>query len=192
MKKVLDDKQTQQILKSIQAHQQSIGKVKALAIHIFIENVTGSQKETLRRKFQEFDKNHDGFLDKEELNCAFKSLSEIAKAQDVMKKSVKIDKEMIEDLIQQIDIDNTGQINYEQWLTMCLDIDMHMSDEMLDVVFDHFDVNQDGFITMACIQETFRRQLKDISDDDILEFMIEYDKDGDGQIDKDEFKSMMQ
>ena len=62
---------------------------------------------------------------------------------------------------------------------------------MFEVVFGHFDYNRDGLITMKCVKETFRSQLKDISDDEILEFMIEYDIDGDGQIDREEFRKIL-
>merc|ERR1719300_2163062 len=62
----------------------------------------------IREAFKVFDSNGDGFINRQELGYVMDNLGE------------KMEKEEIESLIDEIDIDGDGQINYEEfYMMMC-------------------------------------------------------------------------
>merc|ERR1712183_855609 len=65
-----------------------------------------SAEADIREAFKVFDSNGDGFINRQELGYVMENLGET------------MDKEEIESLIDEIDIDGDGQINYEEFYTM--------------------------------------------------------------------------
>ena len=64
-----------------------------------------------------------------------------------------------------MDRGGSGKIGLEQWFAACLDIDQHLTEERIKMVFDRFDKKKDGQVTMKCVEETFKDLGKAITDD---------------------------
>ena len=64
-----------------------------------------------------------------------------------------------------MDRGGSGKIGLEQWFAACLDIDQHLTEEKIKMVFDRFDQTKDGLITKKCVKDTFNNLGKAITDD---------------------------
>ena len=89
-------------------------------------------------------------------------------------------------------MDGSGGIEYEEFLAATMSRSKLEKEEYLYKAFLHFDTNKDGKLSVDEITAAIGGLgLGDGSQDEALAVIAECDKDGDGEVDYDEFIAMM-
>jgi calcium-dependent protein kinase len=152
-----------------------------LAVLKYIANnlITNEEKNEVLVLFQSFDKNGDGYLSKEEI---FEGYKHILGEEEAKKKANLIMKE--------IDVDDSGTIDYKEFLIAAINFQNVLEKDKLLVTFKLFDKNRDGSITIEEIRTILGIS---INEKELLESIVkECDSDGDGEISFNEFKKVME
>ncbi|CUT98993.1 calmodulin [Echinococcus multilocularis] len=154
------------------------------------EQLINSQKLTLeqvsdiKRSFNYFDENGDGFVSLEELTAAFGAIG------------LAHDRALIRNLFQEADENGDGSIDYKEFVSLMAtsfqsqtQAVTHFSSQidMYREAFNMFDVNKDGVIDTNDLKELMKNIGKQLNDRDILEMILEADENGDGVVDYNEF-----
>eukprot|EP00300_Choanocystis_sp_HF-7_P004893 c13766_g1_i1.p1 GENE.c13766_g1_i1~~c13766_g1_i1.p1 ORF type:complete len:160 (+),score=49.79 c13766_g1_i1:71-481(+) len=134
----------------------------------------------MRSAFSCFDQDGDGKISTAELQKVMNSLS------------ANPTQEEIDDLIHEIDADGDGEIDFSEFLNMMAkklgDVDAEVE---LREAFSLFDTDHNGLIS----KEEFKRAMiklgENISDEQVNTMMKTADLNGDGFIDFEEFRQMM-
>merc|ERR1711872_1121888 len=99
----------------------------------------------------------------------------------------------IQDMVNQVDKDGTGSIDFPEFLMMMsLKADAENAEDKIREAFQVFDGDGNGFINrseLACVMSNLGEVLKP---EEIQAMIDEADMDGDGQINYEEFYLMMQ
>jgi calcium-dependent protein kinase len=151
------------------------------AIITFITVQCASFKETkeLKEVFLKIDKDGDGKLSRREL---FESLR-VSLSDDEAEMEV-------ERIMNQVDSDNSGFIDYTEFLRANLDMKQFLSEENLKSAFQIFDRDGSGKISADEIKKMFQGNKE--SDENVwLSIIKGIDANGDGEIDLQEFKSLV-
>jgi calcium-dependent protein kinase len=138
---------------------------------------TKTEQEEMLELFKKLDFDNNGTLSKQDLKNGISQFKQIS--------DMEIDRIMIE-----VDIDESGEIDYSEFLTACFSKRYLLSREKLEMAFQEYDTSHSGAITKDDLKDVLG---KDHSyDDSIWQMMIEEaDKNKDGVIDIDEFSEMM-
>lgn len=134
----------------------------------------------LKEIFLAIDKNGDGSLSFQEIEEGLKRLK-IA------------DWEVILENLKQADTDNSGTIDYTEFIAATLDSQIFMKEEYLKATFAMFDKDGSGKIdNQEVVALLSGEELKGLaSKEAIAAALKEIDQNGDGEIDFEEFKAMM-
>jgi calmodulin len=148
---------------------------------IQVKDLTPSQLDDFRSAFDMFDKDGSGAISKEELGEVMSQLG-----------FAPTDEEL-RDMINEHDSDKSGQIEFNEF---CGLMTLHMNndecaDETLKAAFDTFDKDKSGKISSDELRQVMTLLGENLSDMEISEMIREADLDGDGQINYEEFVSMM-
>ncbi|OMJ75322.1 hypothetical protein SteCoe_25556 [Stentor coeruleus] len=151
------------------------------AVHIFIATQIISHEEIkfFREAFQVIDKNSDGKISKDELLDMYKENMDEIKAQEIVEKIMK-----------EVDINLSGEIDYSEFLSACMNYSKYLSKENLEAAFRIFDLDQSGGITADEIRNVLGQRTEQ-SDDVWKEILTDADENGDGIIDMKEFIGLM-
>jgi calcium-dependent protein kinase len=109
-----------------------------------------------------------------------------------MKKAVSLadgmKAEYIEELFKSIDTDNSGNIEYTEFISASIEKSVYLNEEKLKDAFKLFDADNSGKISRAEIEKVLHmdKQSKEID-----AIMDKHDKNKDGEIDFEEFLGMM-
>ena len=180
---------TQHSLRDTPVPTESLNNLKAFrterklqhAVLTFISSQLISKEESkkLAENFKRLDKNGDGKLSKEELMEAYETSMGYEAAL-----------EEVEKVMQQVDVNNSGYIDYSEFLMASSQKEVLLSKANLDNAFRTFDTDGSGKISAIELKELFGASGK-ASDPMWEELIKEVDQNGDGEIDILEFKSMM-
>eukprot|EP00980_Cylindrotheca_fusiformis_P019151 scaffold6486_cov96-Cylindrotheca_fusiformis.AAC.15 len=98
----------------------------------------------------------------------------------------------LQDMIQEIDADGSGTIDFPEFLTMMARKmkDTDSEEEILEA-FKVFDKDGNGFISAAELRHIMTNLGEKLTDEEVDEMIREADIDGDGQINYEEFVKMM-
>eukprot|EP00555_Chaetoceros_dichaeta_P002256 CAMPEP_0198252948 /NCGR_PEP_ID=MMETSP1447-20131203/3418_1 /TAXON_ID=420782 /ORGANISM="Chaetoceros dichaeta, Strain CCMP1751" /LENGTH=216 /DNA_ID=CAMNT_0043938393 /DNA_START=124 /DNA_END=774 /DNA_ORIENTATION=- len=136
--------------------------------------------EEIREAFDLFDTDGNGSIDPKELKAAMQSLGFEAKSHTVYQ------------MISDIDKDRTGDINFGEFLDfMTARIEDADSKEDVQKVFNLFDDDRTGYISLQNLKRMSRDLGESMSDSELLEMIERADSDQDEQISFDEFLSIM-
>lgn len=139
--------------------------------------ISKEENKRLAENFKRLDKNGDGKLSFEELLEAYK-----------LNMSGDIALEEVEKIMKQVDINNSGFIDYSEFLIASAKKEVLLSKNNLENAFLMFDTDSSGKINAS----ELRDMLSTGGDDPIWSELIkEVDKNGDGEIDILEFKDFM-
>ncbi|GMI88610.1 hypothetical protein HRI_002530300 [Hibiscus trionum] len=156
----------------------------------------------MKRVFATFDKNGDGFITKQELR---ESLTNIR---------MFLTEKEVEEMVVKLDRNGDGLIDFDEFCNLCEATDdgdfgnnndgsdpkrsaeegNAYEGEMLKEAFDVFDRDQDGLITVEELGWVLSSLglIEGDKIEDCREMIRKVDIDGDGMVDFDEFKTMMQ
>lgn len=145
---------------------------------ITVDGLTETQLEKIKKSFHFFDKNDDGFIAVSEMERVMLALGE------------NPTKAEIEVLVDEVDIDGNGQIDFNEFAAMMARRFFEEEEEIRDA-FRVLDRNEDGFITADELKYLMTNLGEKLTDAEVAEMLRDADKDGDGKINYEEFVSMM-
>ena len=154
-------------------------KLKKVALMYISSKLSEKDIGCLRETFKKLDLNSDGFISKDELRLA-------------MNKFQNIRDQDLEYITNGLDFNFNGLIDYTEFITACLQVQVYTDSGLLKSAFKFFDKDQSGFITLDELKEAIGGNDIGINDDSkINEMMREADKNQDGRIDYSEFLQLM-
>lgn len=149
-------------------------RLKQTVMSLVAFEMSDAKVEELRQAFVKFDTDHSGTLSLDEFRAAMKG---------------KIAEQEVEKLFQAIDFDKSGSIAYSEFISATIHTSHLPKKEKLATIFNRLDVDGNGLLEAADL----RRICQGTWTDEELDRMIKVaDKNGDGQVDYDEFLSLMQ
>ena len=149
----------------------------AFIVHNLIKR---NMTKELRKCFIQFDTNGDGRLDKQELINGLK----------FMDKNNNLEQE-VERVMNIIDVDGNGFIEYEEFLRASLDIQKILTEENIKIVFNLFDPDGTGKITPSELKKVLGHNAYEVSDEVWAQIIDDIDLDKDGVISFNEFRHML-
>ena len=150
-------------------------KLRKAVLTYIASRLSEEEIKKIKAIFQSIDVDNDGKLSLEEMKKAV-SLTDGMKIED------------IEKLFKSIDTDNSGNIEYTEFISACIDKNLYMNEEKLKEAFKLFDVDGSGKISRAEIEKVLHM---DKHSKEIDAIMAKHDTNKDGEIDFQEFLSMM-
>ena len=151
---------------------------KAVLTFIVTQLIEEKEKRDLLKLFQVLDKNGDGKLSKEELLEGCDKVFGAIAADD------------LQETFNNIDIDKSGSIDYNEFIMATLNDKHILSEKNIQEAFNLIDKDSSGAITIDEIKELIGVG-QEISDDTFKEIISEVDSNGDGEINFDEFRGML-
>ncbi|MCQ2817857.1 MAG: protein kinase [archaeon] len=152
-------------------------KLKKAVITFIASRLNEKEVKDLKDIFLSIDANNDGVLTLSEMEQGLKKIK---------KKHPDFD---IEGLFKSIDTDKSGKIDYTEFIAACLDKNVYLKKERLLEAFKMLDKDNSGKISKDEIRATLKT---DEMEDAVLEnYIKQYDKNNDGEIDYEEFIDMM-
>eukprot|EP01138_Halocafeteria_seosinensis_P011538 gb/GECG01011786.1/.p1 GENE.gb/GECG01011786.1/~~gb/GECG01011786.1/.p1 ORF type:complete len:496 (+),score=75.49 gb/GECG01011786.1/:1-1488(+) len=130
--------------------------------------------EQLREAFYAMDKNNSGIITFQELEKAISYLG--------LNGAINV-----RELMNNLDTDGDGHISYEEFLAATAERQLINHQQHVWYVFCQYDLDGDGYITA----DELRQALADEPPEEIEEYIKEFDRDGDGVIDYEEFIRMV-
>jgi calmodulin len=138
------------------------------------------QVSEFKEAFDLFDKNGDGQISTKELGTMMRSLGQNPSDSE------------LQDMIDEVDADNTGTIDFTEFLTMMArKMKETDSEEEIKEAFKIFDRDGSGFISAAELRQVMTSLGENLTDDEIDEMIRENGQDGDERIDYNEFVQLM-
>ncbi|KAK4834506.1 hypothetical protein QYF36_023968 [Acer negundo] len=156
----------------------AMNKLKKIALRVIALSLSDEEIAGLKEMFKMIDTDGSGQITFEELKVGLKKFG------------ANLDESEIYDLMKAADIDNSGTIDYGEFVAATLHLNKFEREDHLFAAFSYFDRDGSGYITADEIQ----RACEEFGIEDVrLEDMIgEVDQDNDGRIDYNEFVAMMQ
>ena len=150
-------------------------KLSRAVLTYIASRLTDDEVKKLKDAFQKIDVNGDGMLTLEELKNAINQNPEV----HVMN---------IEQIFKTIDTDNSGVINYTEFLAASIDKRIYLQEDKLRDAFKLFDEDKSGKISKSEISKVLKFKK---SGAEMTKLFEKYDLNGDGEIDFEEFLNMM-
>jgi len=138
------------------------------------------QKQEIKEAFELFDTDKDNAIDYHELKVAMRALGFDVKKADVLK------------ILRDYDRDSTGKIHFDDFKEVTTDwmLDRDPQEEIYKA-FRLFDDDSTGKISVRNLRRVARELGENMTDDELRSMIDEFDKDGDGEINENEFLSIM-
>jgi len=159
----------------------STNKLKKAALHVIAGQLDESQIKGLRQVFMQLDDNGDGLLS-------------VAEMRDGMAKAgLKEIPADLQQIMEEVDADGSGVIDYTEFLAATLDKKSYMQEDVCWSAFRVFDRNGDGKISLAELEQVLSSGDVEaqMGANAVKDLMKEVDENGDGEIDFQEFMTMM-
>jgi len=142
--------------------------------------ISEKQMAELKEAFTAFDKNGDGKITAGEIEDLLKTMG------------LAPSKEEIKDMLNELDIDQNGCIDFSEFVTMMTkDTKTKNAEEEMLEAFKMFDKDGNGNISATELKQVMTNLGEKLSDSDIDLMIKQADIDGDGQINYGEFVKMM-
>jgi len=144
------------------------------------EQLTDEQIAAFKEAFSLFDRNGDGSVTTKELGTVMRSLGQNPTEAEIFS------------MVQEVDADGNGTIDFPEFLALMArktkDVD---DEEELREAFRVFDKDGNGFISATELRHVMTNLGEKLTDEEVDEMIKEADLDGDGQINYEEFVSVM-
>lgn len=156
----------------------AMNKIKKIAIRVIAESLSEEEIAGLKEMFKMIDADNSGHITLEELK---KGLHKVG---------ADIKDAEISSLMQAADFDNSGTIDYGEFIAAMLHLNKVQKEDHLYAAFSYFDKDGSGYITQDELQQACEQF--GLGDAHLEDIMREVDTDNDGRIDYNEFVVMMQ
>ena len=143
-----------------------------------VRHIQDKEIDKMTTMFQSMDKRKTGFIEEDELKTAMNKAG-----LDGSAKNIKV-------MMKNIDFEENKKINYTEFLAATID-DTYLTDERLKGVFNTFDVDNSGAISVENMRQTFSKFGKEITQSEIEEVLAKHDKNEQKSINFEEFKAMI-
>ncbi|XP_075888933.1 uncharacterized protein cetn2 [Nelusetta ayraudi] len=142
--------------------------------------LTEEQKQEIREAFELFDTDGSGFIDVKELKVAMRALGFEPKKEEIKK------------MISEVDKDGTGKISFTDFLAvMTQKMAEKDSKEEILKAFRLFDDDETGKISFRNLKRVAKELGENLTDEELQEMIDEADRDGDGEVNQQEFLRIM-
>jgi len=163
-------------LKSFKAQ----NKLKKAALLVIAQQLPESEISQLKKIFTTIDVNGDGKLTVAEAIEGVKQAGVSSMPQD------------LNDMLKAVDSDGSGIIDYTEFIAACLDRRAYIQEDRMWSAFRVFDSDNSGKISRKELANVVAGgKLDDVCKRNVDEIMAEADRNGDGEIDFQEFVAMM-
>ena len=112
------------------------------------------------------------------------------KMKSVNRNGHKISEKEVQEFIDKVDINSTGEINYSQFLCATLTRD-HFTEINIKSLFDFLDNYDHKYLTKESLLLTFKRNAREIELEQVESMMEELGINADAQIDLEQFRSLI-
>ena len=145
------------------------------------EHLTEEQISEFKEAFSLFDKEGNGVISSKELGTAMRSLGQNPTESE------------LHEMINEVDPDGSGIIEFPEFLTMMVKKmkEGGDSDDEIREYFRVFDKDGNGFISAAELRHVMTTLGEKLTDEEVDEMIREADINGDGQVNYEEFVTMM-
>lgn len=157
-----------------------IHKLKKAILTFIASRLNDSEIAHLKEIFELFDKNK-GTISLDEMKLG---LTKLKSDKEKGKSNIKA-----EEIFKSINTNNTGKINYTEFIAASLDQKIYLKEERLYEAFRIFDKDNSGKISKDEIKKVLHLNCE--NDQSVDKLMKEFDLNGDGEIDYQEFLAMM-
>jgi len=164
----------------------AVNRFKKTALQVIAHRLDDKSIKNLREQFHRMDLNGDGKLTLSELQKAFSTISGANRGMAD-----------IDAMFHQIDVDNSGEIGYTEFLAAMIEGKTYNDEESCWEAFRIFDRDGDGSITIDELQAMLKDNAE-VADkmgsrtEEVAQLFREADANNDGVITFDEFFAMMQ
>ncbi|PNX93983.1 calcium-dependent protein kinase 1-like protein [Trifolium pratense] len=156
----------------------AMNKLKKMALRVIAESLSEEEIYGLKELFKMIDTDNSGQITFEKLKAGLKMFG------------ANLGESEIFDLLQAADIDNSGTIDYGEFIAATLHLNKVGKEDNLAAAFSYFDKDGSGYITQNELQQVCKEF--GMEDAHLEEMIREVDQNNDGQIDYNEFVAMMQ
>ena len=133
-----------------------------------------------RCAFELFDKDRDGIISIKDLANVMSYLGE------------KPQEKELKELLKQVDTDDSGEVEFNEFLQL-------MNDKMNEIdpetqmmeAFKIFDKDANGFVSKFDMKDVMHFLGEDLTPEELDEVIKDWEEDGDGQLNYEEFKALM-
>lgn len=142
--------------------------------------ISEEQKKDIKEAFNLFDPNGTGYIENKELKVAMRALGFEPKKEEIKK------------IISEMDSMASGKIKYEEFLNLMSGkmADKDVKEEILKA-FKLFDDDSTGKISFKNLKRVAETLGENLTDEELQEMIDEADRDGDGEINQEEFFRIM-
>ncbi|XP_059079144.1 uncharacterized protein LOC131877481 [Tigriopus californicus] len=152
-------------------------KRKSTAIKL---DLSDEQKTDIREAFNLFDTQSSGFIDTKDLKVAMRALGFEPKKDDIKKMVAEVDK------------DSSGRLSFDNFLNlMAAKMSEKDTKEEIMKAFKLFDDDDTGKISFVNLKRVAQELGENLTDEELQEMIDEADRDGDGEVNHDEFLRIM-
>lgn len=153
-------------------------RLKKTVLTFIASQLNESEIKDLGEEFCRLDLNNDGELSLDEIKSGMKE---------------RHNSSQLEELVRSIDTDGSGTINYTEFIAANLDNNIYMKQDKLRQAFRMFDIDGNGKISVEELTKILgcHEEYLFVDQSFFKEMVMENDKNGDGQIDYNEFIAMM-
>ncbi|GAB4824128.1 hypothetical protein N2152v2_011174 [Parachlorella kessleri] len=175
---VASDKPLDNVILKRMGNFAKMNRMKKEAMKVIAAGMPAEEIAGLEAIFKSIDVDGSGTITAEELREALQS------------KGSRLRQEDLEALMKMVDVDASGTIDYEEFLAATLSQHQLMKEENMMRAFQHFDKDGSGTISREELREALKAGGTSV-DEEIDAIIAEIDKDGNGEIDYQEFVDMM-
>ena len=144
------------------------------------KELTEEQKQEIKEAFDLFDTDGSGSIDAKELKVAMRALGFEPKKEEIQK------------MISDVDTDGSGQIEWDEFLKMMTHKILNRDPmEEIRKAFKLFDDDNTGKISFKNLKRVAKELGEKITDEELQEMIDEADRDGDGEVNEEEFVRIM-
>ncbi|GIX96070.1 centrin-1 [Caerostris darwini] len=142
--------------------------------------LSDEQKKDIKDAFNLFDSEETGFIPTRDLKVALRALGFEPKKEEIKK------------MVSEIDKDSTGKIAYDDFYKLMSEkINDKGANQEIMKAFQLFDNDNTGKISFENLKRVAEELGETISDEELKEMIMEADRDGDGQVNQEEFLRIM-
>ncbi|KAK1804177.1 hypothetical protein P4O66_020214 [Electrophorus voltai] len=171
---------TAYLLKATNAKRPSLGAVAPRKKASPKPELTEEMRQEIREAFELFDTDGSGFIEVKELKVAMRALGFEPKKEEIKK------------MIAEVDKDGTGKISFSDFLTiMTQKMAEKDSKEEILKAFRLFDDDETGKISFRNLKRVAKELGENLTDEELQEMIDEADRDGDGEVNQQEFLRIM-